>query len=36
MCGELLEPAYAQANFGPYVQRCGGMPFFVADVEPAS
>jgi hypothetical protein len=34
--GERLPAAYAQANFGPYVQRCGGQPFFVADIEPAS
>ncbi|MBV9528176.1 hypothetical protein [Sphingomonas sp.] len=33
--GETLPPAYALANFGTYVQRCGGKPFFVADVAPA-
>jgi hypothetical protein len=34
--GETLPPAYVQANFGNYVQRCGGKPFFVADVRPAN
>lgn len=33
--GEPLPTAYAQANFAPYLQRCGGAPFFVATVSPA-
>jgi hypothetical protein len=33
--GERLPADYAQANFGVYLQRCGGVPFFVAGVRPA-
>jgi len=33
--GERLPAAYAQANFAPYLRRCGGVPFFVAQVRPA-
>jgi len=33
--GEPLPAAYVQANFAPYARRCGGVPFFVAEVAPA-
>ena len=33
--GEHLPAAYVDANFRTYAQRCGGEPFFVADVRPA-
>lgn len=34
--GERLPLAYAGASFPDYLQRCGGVPFFVADVAPAN
>ncbi|MGZ2413035.1 hypothetical protein ACUXST_002477 [Sphingomonas sp. F9_3S_D5_B_2] len=33
--GNRLPAGYAQSNLGPYLQRCGGIPFFVAEVTPA-
>jgi len=33
--GERLRADYVQANFAPYAQRCGGTPFFIAEVRPA-
>jgi hypothetical protein len=33
--GERLPIAYVETNFHTYAQRCGGAPFFVADVQPA-
>ena len=33
--GERLPSAYAQSYFKPYLERCGGVPFFVATTRPA-